>query len=58
MDRNMANKKTLAYIGIILFVLLMIAVPLYLKKDNESVTYSKSLMGTVVQITLIETIFQ
>ncbi|MBI5642317.1 MAG: FAD:protein FMN transferase [Deltaproteobacteria bacterium] len=43
-----------AYLAVILTVLIIVAIPFYLKKNKESVTYSKALMGTVVQITLME----
>lgn len=47
--------KKLVYVAVVVFVFFMLAVPLYNKfKGGESVTYTRTLMGTVVQITLME----
>ncbi|MBI5492319.1 MAG: FAD:protein FMN transferase [Deltaproteobacteria bacterium] len=45
--------KKLIYAFVVISVLVLIAVPIYLKREKESVTYSRDLMGTIVQITLM-----
>lgn len=50
----MLNKTIYRYGAVAALVLIIIALPFYLKKDNESVTYTRVLMGTVVQATLME----
>lgn len=46
--------KKIVYAFAVISVLVLIAVPLYLKREKESVTYSRDLMGTIVQITLMK----
>lgn len=44
----------ITYTAVILSVFILIAIPFLLKKNKESITYTRVLMGTVVQVTLIE----
>lgn len=44
----------LGYAGAVALVLTLITVIYHYKKDGESITFTKNLMGTVVQITLID----
>lgn len=45
-------RRLLAYAVVTLTVAVLLALPIYLKRGRESVTYTKMLMGTVLQITL------
>ncbi len=53
-NQNKKLRRLLSYAIVILTVAVLLAVPFYMKRGRESVTYTKMLMGTVVQITLIE----
>ncbi len=50
----MDPKKKIAYALIVLSVLSILAVSLFKSRRKESVTYSRALMGTIVQITVME----
>ncbi|MDO8427293.1 MAG: FAD:protein FMN transferase [Deltaproteobacteria bacterium] len=45
--------KKLAFAAVIVSALILIAVPFYLKRQKDSITYTRNLMGTIVQITLM-----
>lgn len=46
--------KRIVNTAILASVLILLALPFALRKDTENITYTKMLMGTVVQITLME----
>ena len=54
---NPANDKPikyLAYAAVVASVLALLAVPFFLREEKESVVYEKFLMGTLVEITIME----
>lgn len=51
-DKKM--RRLISYAIVTLTVAVLLALPLYLKRARESVTYTKMLMGTVLQITLAD----
>lgn len=53
-NQNKKARRLLSYAIVTLIVAVLLALPFYLKKERESVTYAKMLMGTVVEITLTE----
>lgn len=50
----MDTKKKITYALIVLSVLAILAVSLFKSRQKESVTYSRALMGTIVQVTIME----
>lgn len=50
----MDTKKKITYALVVLSVLAILAVSLFKGRQKESVTYSRALMGTIVQVTVME----
>lgn len=49
----MSNRALKYYIALAV-VLILLALPFYLKREKESAVYTRSLMGTIVRLTLME----
>ncbi|MEK7774196.1 MAG: FAD:protein FMN transferase, partial [Deltaproteobacteria bacterium] len=53
-NQGQKRKSLLSYAIVTMIAALLLALPLYLNRERESVNYTKMLMGTVMRITLTE----